>query len=63
MIKTANAMTPGDRCPAVTQGPARILTAITALIVVAIIIAAIGMAAHGFHTMNLAGPGMAWTHM
>jgi hypothetical protein len=61
VMKTAKAATLRERCPILTQVPVGLLAAITALIVAAAIVAAIGMAVHGFHPVNLAS-SMAWTN-
>jgi hypothetical protein len=47
------------RGPVLTGVPIRLLTA---LIVIAAIAIAIGLAVRGFHLMNMAGPGMSWTY-
>ena len=36
---------------------------LAALIVIAVIAVAFGLAAHGFHQMNMAGPSVSWAHM
>ena len=36
---------------------------LAALIVIAVIAVAFGLAAHGLHQMNMASPGVSWAHM
>jgi len=55
--------TPRERCPVLTQVPVGFIALITALIMIAVLGIALGMAAHGFHPMHLAATGIAWANM
>jgi len=66
-MKTAKPAAPAsplrERCPVLTQVPVGFIALITALIMIAVMVLALGMAAHGFHPMHLAATGIAWANM
>jgi hypothetical protein len=61
-MKTTKETTPRERCPILTQVPVGFLAVIAALMVIAVIVVAAGMAVHGFHMMNVASSGMSWVN-